>query len=313
MTPEVFAEWLQRQGHKIVRTTNSYWCDLGLRTWQAFPYHWLVEAQPGELSALWNRERAIGIRYSTPLTANDGMMSYHVVLERRDYSVDRLSKKARYDVRKAAKLGAVEPIPLARFAGEGWELRYETLVRQGRKGAESAARWKSLCASAADLPGFETWGVIVNGELAASLLAFTCDTCCSILYQQSRTSYLSQGVNNLLTFAFTEILVQRQTIDTIFYGLHSLDAPSSVDEFKFRMGYTARPVRQRVVFHPWLAPLFNPASHAALRQLHRWRPDNPTLAKTEGMLRFFLEGKRPLDQQCWPDELAKTAATDADS
>jgi len=83
--------------------------------------------------------------------------------------------------------------------------------------------------------------------------------------------------------------------------LHSLDAPASVDEFKFRMGYTAKPVRQQVVFHPWLAPVFNRASHAVVKQLLHRYPDHPTLAKAEGMLRFYLEGKRPLNEQNWPE------------
>ena len=76
------------------------------------------------------------------------------------------------------------------------------------------------------------------------------------------------------------------------------------------MGYTAKPVRQRVVFHPWLSPLFNSTSLAVLRQLRRWQPENPTLAKTEGMMRFYLEGKRPLDQQTWPKVLVDNTTTD---
>jgi hypothetical protein len=56
-----------------------------------------------------------------------------------------------------------------------------------------------------------------------------------------------------------------------------------------------------VVFHPWLAPALNGISHALLKQLRHWYPENPVLAKGEGMLRFHLEGKRPLNKQGWPD------------
>jgi hypothetical protein len=42
--------------------------------------------------------------------------------------------------------------------------------------------------------------------------------------------------------------------------------------------------------------------------LTRWRPDSPTLAKTEGMLRFYLEGRRPPAQQPWPAALADQRA-----
>lgn len=307
MNAEVFAEWLRRQRHMVKRTASSYWHNQGPRILQAFPYHWVIEPKDGEIDELLRREQCIGARYSTPVSAAEGKISYHVVLPEPDYSLEILPKKARYDVRKAAKGATAEPISFARLANDGWLLRDETLQRQGRVGAESPAWWANLCQAADGMPGFEAWGVLVDDTLVASLLAFTCDNCCSILYQQSRTAYLSQGMNNLLTFAFTANVTQRSGIESIFYGLNSLDAPASVDEFKFRMGYTAKPVRQRVVFHPWLSPLFNPVSHAALRQLRRWRPENTTLAKTEGMLRFYLEGKRPLDQQTWPEALADTS------
>ncbi len=313
MNADIFAEWLRRQGHVVKRTTSSYWYNQGPRILQAFPYHWTIQPQDGEIDELLRRERCIGVRYSTPVSAAMGRISYHVVLLEPDYSLEILPKKARYDVRKAAKSAIAEPISFARLAGEGWQLRAETLQRQGRVGAEDPIWWGKLCNAANGLPGFETWGVLVDETLVASLLAFTCDNCCSILYHQSRTAYLSQGMNNLLTFTYTANVMQRPGIEFIFYGLNSLDAPASVDEFKFRMGYTAKPVRQRVVFHPWLSFLFNPASHAALRQFRRWQPENPTLAKTEGVIRFYLEGKHPLDQQYWPEAQADSAANDTTS
>jgi hypothetical protein len=70
------------------------------------------------------------------------------------------------------------------------------------------------------------------------------------------------------------------------------------------MGYSAVPVRQRVVFHPLLAPAFGRASHAMLKWLRQKWPQSPTLAKAEGLVRFHLKGKRPLDQQPWPEGLA---------
>jgi hypothetical protein len=83
----------------------------------------------------------------------------------------------------------------------------------------------------------------------------------------------------------------------IFYGLHSLDAPASVDAFKFRMGFSAKPVRQRVAFRTSMAPLLNPISHAVLRAAHNLIPSSDFLAKTEGLTRFYLHGKLPGNEQ----------------
>jgi hypothetical protein len=117
-----------------------------------------------------------------------------------------------------------------------------------------------------------------------------------MLYQQCLRKYLSDHVNNALSFVVTQTMLSRPGVKSILYGLHSLDAPASVDEFKFRMGYTAKPVRQRVVFHPCLKPIFNHYSHAAVQRLLAWRPGDPILAKAEGMMRFYLERRRALAQ-----------------
>ncbi len=303
MNAEIFAEWLRQQDHHIVRTASSYWHSQGPRVYQAFPYHWVIEPDELELRSLLQDYKAIGLRYSTHCQAPAGKVSYHVIYEGEAYRLEALPKKARYDVRKGLAEGRVEPIAFSRLAKEGWRGRADTLERQGRTGAESQAWWQRLCASAEDLPGFEAWGVLVEGQLAASLIAFTCDDCCSILYQQSRTDFLAQGVNNALTYVFTQEAMARPHVKRIFYGLHSLDAPDSVDNYKFRMRYQAKPVRQRVAFHPWLRPAFGDTSYGMVRWLTTKRPDQTSLPKVEGMMRFYLEGQRPLAEQSWPEAL----------
>jgi hypothetical protein len=278
--------------------------EAGPRFYQAFPYHWLVQPAEAELAWLMGHARAIGLRFSDRVDAACGKLSYHVVCDCRDYTLSALGKKARYDVRTALRSAVVEPIPVSRLASEGWELRMDTLTRQGRSSAETRKAWLALCAGAEDLDGFEAWGVLLEGRLAASLLAFTCEETCSVLYQQSRTEYLSAGVNNALAYTFTAEIMKRPGVSEVFYGLHSADAPPTVDQFKFRMGYGAKPVRQRVVFHPWLQPLVNPATHAGVRALVRWLPGHPVVAKAEGMVRFYLEGRRPLHEQGRPAPLA---------
>lgn len=304
MTTEILAEWLRRQGHTVVKTQSSYWADFGPRVFQAFPYHWVISPDEKELRQLILEQKALALRYSTPYNSPLGSLSYHVVLENTQYILENLPKKARHDVKRGLSLASIERISLSRLASDGWNLRRDTLIRQGRQGAEKEMDWQKLCLSAEGLNGFEAWGAIINGRLAAALLAFLCDGYFYILYHQSLTEYLAFGVNNALTYAVTSNVVNRPDNRVrMFYGLHSLDAPPSVDEFKFRMGYTAKPVRQRVVFHPWVRPFMNPASHALLRAGLRLKPGHPTLSKAEGMLRFYLQGRLPLAQQSLPPPL----------
>jgi hypothetical protein len=291
MNADNFVEWLLRQGRKIIKTPTSYWLRHNPGVYQAFPYHWILQPSEDELYALLKDQHAVGLRYSTSIDSNLGARSYHVVLDKKDYSVAGMPKKSRHDVERGIKNFCFEPIKFERLAhDDGWKLRFETLMRQGRTRAETSDWWKMLCLSAVGLPGFEAWGALTKeGQLAASLISFTCDDCVSILYHQSSTAHLSNGVNNALAYTFTQKSMQNGK--WIFYGLHSLDAPPSVDAFKFRMGYSAKPVRQRVAFHPGIAPLFNPISHTFLRAAHRLNPSSEVLAKTEGLTRFYLHGK----------------------
>lgn len=296
----IFAEWLHRQGHQIVKTQSSYWVQSGPHVFQAFPYHWVICPNARELRSLFMKYGAIALRYSAPVTSLMGKISYHVIYASTEYSLDILPKKARYDVRRGLKNAVIEPVSFERLANEGWKARYETLIRQGRTDAENRTWWESLCRNAIGLAGFETWAAIVEGEIVASLVAFSDNNCCSILYQQSKTAHLGNGVNNALTFIFTQEILKRKGISSVFYGLHSLDAPASVDEYKFRMRFIAKPVRQQVVFHPFIRPLLNGISHTALSRLVQKYPNKTFLTKAEGMVRFYLEGKLALSEQKWP-------------
>ncbi len=298
-----FAKWLCRQGYSVVEVNNYYWYNQGPMVYQNFPYHHINSFDSTELKEVFGETGAIALRYSTEVEQPLGKISYHVVREK-PFVINEFPKKVRHDLQHGIQYAVYEPISILRLANEGWNLRLDTLIRQGREEAENQKFWERLCLSAEGLPGFEAWGALHQNKLVASILTITIDDTACILYQQSLTKHLKYGVNNALAYIYTNEILLRPGIEHIFYGLHSLDAPPSVDEFKFRMGYTAKPVRQRVVFHPLLAPLFNPFTHFTLNKLSTIWSGNPFLAKAEGMVRFYLEGKKPLEQQVWPENLA---------
>jgi hypothetical protein len=305
MNAEIFAEWFWRQGYQVARTESSYWVNLGKRVYQAFPYHWLIQPEEAELQEFIQSQKALALRYSTFLEAPVGCLSYHATYDHPSYDLNNLGKWARKNVRRGLKNCEIEEISFSRLAKEGWQLQVDTLDRQGRRVSMSTRLWERLCLSMVDLSGFKAWGAIVQGQLAASVVTFQMDDCGYMLYQQFHRRYIQDHVNNALSFSVTKWLMEQKPIHSILYGLHSLDAPASVDEFKFRMGYVAKPVRQRVVFHPWIKPCINHVSHALVRNLLKLTPGNPTLAKAEGMMRFYLEGLRPLEDQNCPEILRK--------
>jgi hypothetical protein len=212
-----------------------------------------------------------------------------------------LRHQARNGVKRGLNNCTVSQISFERLAEEGWPLQLDTLERQGRVDSMSQDTWHKICLAAKDLPGFEAWGAVADGELAATLFTARINSVWYVPYAQSHHKFLNKYVNNALFFTASCDMLAREGVSGIFYSLHSLDAPESVNEFKFRMSFIAKPVRQRVAFHPLLRPLANPLSYRVVSALLKRNPESSTIAKTEGMLRFYLQGRLPAEQQVWPN------------
>jgi hypothetical protein len=300
MNAEIFAEWLRRQGHRVYRTASSYWYDAGPRVLQAFPYHWLISPDEKEIHDLMVNHGIIALRYSTPLDFPEGTVSYHVVLHM-PYELNQLKSQTRNGVKRGLENFQIEQIPFERLATEGWALQYDTLARQDRLRSMNQGEWERLCRSAEGLSGFESWAATSKGELAGAVIICRIGNIFSVPYAMSRSSYLSHHVNNALFYSVSCELLNRKGVSGVFFTVQSLDAPPNVDEFKFRMGFESKAVRQRVDFHPFLNPLATPTVHAGLKKLLQRDPSNPFLAKAEGMLNFHLKGKCPLAEQAWPE------------
>jgi hypothetical protein len=308
MNAETFAEWMRRQGHRVYRTASSYWSAAGPRVLQAFPYHWLITPDRKEIRDLMLKHGIIALRYSTPFDSPEGMLSYHVVLHL-PYELEALKSQTRNGVKRGLDHFKFEQIPFERLATEGWALQHDTLIRQDRVRSMKQEQWERLCRSADNLPGFEAWAATSQGELAGAVIICRIDDVFKAPYAMSRSSFLSNHVNNALFYSISCELLKREGISGVFFTVQSLDAPANVDEFKFRMGFEPKLVRQRVDFHPLINPFATSAVHTWVRKLLQRDPSNPFLAKAEGMLHFNLAGRCPLAQQTWPDCLKDQKGT----
>jgi hypothetical protein len=291
MTPEIYSEWLRRQGQTVVRTESSYWHSEGLGVYQAFPYHWLIDPGKNELSELFSRHRSVALRYSMPQESTRGCPSYAIVFEGGDYTLAVMGHRTRKNVRKGLRECKIEPITFQALVDEAWDLRLDAFDRQGRHRFISRDSWRKRYLTATDLPGFQAWGARVENRLAGYAVTFQMGDCLCILDHQSHRQYHELNINNALTYVVSEQGASSPGVRTLFYGLESLDAPERVAEFKFHMGYLAKPIRQRVVFRPQVALLANRLSYRMAALMSTLRPGNRRFAKATGMLRVYLSEK----------------------
>src|SRR5439155_26831773 len=151
--------------------------------------------------------------------------------------------------------------------------------------------WDRFWTVAAATPGVEVWGAWSAEVLAAFLVTVTFDDSVEFLLARSCSDALQAYPNNVLLFQVTEEMLVRRGVAEITFGLESLEPVGPLDQFKFSMGFRARPLRQQVVFHPLVRGLLR---HAAVRTMvRRWtrRHGNEAVfwRKAAGLLRFAEE------------------------
>ncbi len=299
MNAEIFAEWLKRQGYEVIRSDSSYWYNAGQRVFQAFPYFRQISPTENELASLARANRAIAFRYSTPVSFDAGKVSYHVVAHQ-PYGLETLKSHAKNGIRKGLSNCRIEQISFTKLANEGWTLQKAALGRQRRLTSMTRKQWERCCFSAEGLPGFEAWAAIIGDSLAATVITARIDDVWTIPYAQSLTKYLGLHVNNALFYTVCKNFLERDGIKEVFTNLESLDAPESVDVFKFRIGFIPKPIRQQIYFNPLIRPLIGQGVYSMAKVLNKIFPDSPFWSKTEGTIRFHLEGRLPLDRQRFP-------------
>jgi hypothetical protein len=290
MGPETFAEFLTRQGHHVVKTETCFWYDAQPGFYFYFPYHRPINPGVEELKKIIWGERCIGIRFFTPMECI-GKSSYNIVCSDKNYDFTSItSATARHEIRKGLKNFEIRQMDFKELATLGISLNYDTLVRQGRAPRRDEVKnWRLYCSSTEGLDGFEAWGAFLNGKLASFEIGFLMEDCFYLLRQSSATEYLPLYPNNALVFALTRIKLALPEVNTVSQGPQSLDAPESLDTFKFRMGYQKQPMKQKIIFNPMIRPFIGGVLHKFVQLAVDARPQSDTLRKLEGIIRFYRE------------------------
>ncbi len=291
MDASAYAGFLRAIGHRVVPTASAYWYDASRFFYLSAPPHRVYDPAAEELRAVLRRPPCLGVRFAAPLQGQ-GKQSYQIVCDNRAYGLEALSANVRSKVRRGLKRCTVGPLPFSVIGTAGQRAHRDTLARQGRAGVLSGRKWDRFWATAAATPGFEGWGAWSGDVLAAFLVSVTFDDSVEFLLARSCSDELGVYPNNAVIFHVTEEMLVKRGVPEITFGLESLEPVGPLDEFKLSMGFTRRPLRQRVVFHPLLRALLR---HAPVRTMcRRWTEQRGADAvfwrKAAGLLRFAEDG-----------------------
>jgi hypothetical protein len=155
------------------------------------------------------------------------------------------------------------------------------------------AHWERYWSAAAQTPGMQPWGALVDEQLAAYVLTVRMEDRCEFLLARSNDGHLHQYPNNALIYTVAREMLQLPDVTAITFGLESLESVEALDQFKFAMGFRRRPLRQCVVMRPGLATaLQTPGLERAVRWYAARPGVHPAWRKLVGIM-TLIRGDAP--------------------
>lgn len=284
MNREGYARFFERLGHRVVTTGTNVWYEARARVYMSLPNSMPIEPQGDELTALFARPRCWGVRFPAP-AEGPGRLSYALVLDDPEYDLASLSANARSKVRRGVKQWTVERVDPAFVRAHGIRANTDTLARLLVQ--KDPYDWNVYWDAVAATPDVEVWAAFEGTEIAAYVVIALVDGIAEILTARSQDATLKRYPNNALVFTAVRDLLHRPGLDRVFFGVESLDLAEGVEEFKFSLGFRRLPIRQRIVFPPFVDRLLRHRFVGrAVRNITRLQPRLEVARKLEGLLIF---------------------------
>lgn len=290
MNVACFRRFLERLGHRVIESESGWWFNAGPGFYESIPPSALISPSKEEIRRLLWRPGVLGIKYYTEAEgARLGRPSHIYVVENKSYDLSHVQSKVRRRMKRHLDQCEVRQFDFDTLYASGMPLNQDTLVRQKRADSlfGTPEGWRRFCQAGRDVEGAQVWGAFVGGELAAYMMSFIIDGCCNCLYQMSRTKYMDQCVNHVLTFCATQNMLKQPGIHCVSQGHETVREIEGLDTYKIRMGFARRPLRQVVRLHPAVrAALMSPPGKWTLATLMARRPHDDFLIRLRGVLEF---------------------------
>jgi hypothetical protein len=285
-----YAAALAAEGVTVVPgSSGCYWVGNVCGSLFREPTSCLAPPQPGEVRrALWKARAPVATYILAPSDEHPAN-AWLYVCENQKYRLEDLGYAARRDIRRAMRQLRFEFIDAATLLARGAKAFCDTQKRLGlsdgtpevfRRDHEPFGRNPAMQIAAAWAEGF----------LAAFATVQAVDAWADIGVYAADDHLSSCPVNGLIHFALNHYLVERK-FRGVGYGLSSIQEASkaaTLDRFKKKAGFEARPVHRAFVLHPLVRPLANRLTLCGLRLCTRLRPSSRRWRKATGLLATYL-------------------------
>ena len=296
ITAREYVEALRRQGKKaFLEKDGVLWQESERFAMERQPDFCLDVPQPREVRSLLRRCRCLVATCIVPADSAHPANAWLYVCEDRGYTLEGLGSPARRNARRACREFRFDFIDPAALLLHGTRPFCDTRTRVGLSDGTPQLFQKYAAALIAN-PGYKFVGAWRGDQLAAFLWMLLVNDWATIGAYAANEHLRYCPNNGLLHFALDYCLTQGRC-RVVSYGLSSIQAGENVatlDFFKKKVGFEARPVHRDFLFHPLLRPLVNPLSYWLLQRFVRIWPRNRLLRKGLGLAAIQLGYHKPL-------------------
>jgi len=212
----------------------------------------------------------------------------------RSYALDKLSKEARRDARRAQRSLRIEPLDWMTLLENGLVAYSDTRARVGLSDG-SITHFRKRFEAFSSYPGHYAVGAWKGETLAAFMTLIVIDDWVVIEGSFSASAERDQCPNNgLADYVLNHFLV-KQGFETVSYGASSIQETgqkTGLHSYKTRIGFEAKPVHRTFIVHPVLRPLANRITLWSMRTALRFKPGDRRLLKAIGAVNYILSDKR---------------------
>lgn len=211
----------------------------------------------------------------------------------RSYALDKLSKEARRDARRAQRSLRIEPLDWMTLLEHGLVAYSDTRARVGLSDG-SITHFRQRFKAFSSYPGHYAVGAWKGETLAAFMTLIVIDDWVAIEGSFSASAERDQCPNNGLAHYVLDHFLVKQGFETVSYGTSSVQETSQegLHIYKTRVGFEAKPVHRTFILHPFLRPLANPITLWSMKTALHFKPADRRLRKAVGVVNYILSNKR---------------------
>jgi hypothetical protein len=284
---------LQNQGRSLYRTASGHvWLRFHKWAFMRFPPHNIAPVNKAEERELFFKAKAPIISHHHLPNLDETANAILYLCSDKEYDISKLSPNNRSKVRRGLKRVEVRQTTAQEIAENGYQSYYDTCTRNGIAPMSKnvfQAKWRN----GVELPFRERWAAFVDDEIAAIGEVWICGKWAELLSTQSANKYLKDYSNNALFYTILRDLMHRDGIESVSYGLSSVQPNSKKDSlhhFKLSVNLEAIPVVRKIEVNPFLRPVFNKVTLKCSNLLERIFPHARHILAARGALELMANG-----------------------